>query len=165
MNPITHSESSMEKFGGKTEEDFEKFLKIHEKLDCSKHYYPNSKHRALTHTMFFVHEVIMVIFGSYIILSDNTKVSVKDICEQHILEDYAMKFIPTPSDFLDNLPVAPWMNNGIEDIKYIPPIIPPANKPKLDDWDNIFKTIPNPWKDRDHIGIPPWPNYPPTIVD
>ena len=30
------------------------------------------------------------------------KVSTKDICERHILEDYRMKFIPTPQDWLEN---------------------------------------------------------------
>ena len=39
-------------------------------------------------------------------------VSVKDICEQHILEDYRHKFIPTPQDFIEGMEFKEWMQNG-----------------------------------------------------
>lgn len=32
--------------------------------------------------------------------------------EQHVLEDYKMKFIPAASDFLTKIPFADWMQNG-----------------------------------------------------
>jgi hypothetical protein len=40
-------------------------------------------------------------------------VSVKDICEYHILEDYGKKFIPNVSDFLQEMEVKSWMANGL----------------------------------------------------
>jgi hypothetical protein len=115
-NPIIHSESSMKKFNGTTKEDFDKFLAIHEKMDCSKAWVSDNRHRVLTHTLFWVKEVMIPIFGSYIVLSNEKKISVKDICELHILEDYKMKFIPTPQDFIQGMDFKPWMQNGINGV-------------------------------------------------
>lgn len=112
MNPIVHTESSMKKFKGASGEDFDQFLKIHEKMDCSKAWISDNRHRTLTHTMFWIKEVMIPIFGSYIMISGGIKVSVKDICEQHILEDYRMKFIPTPQDFIQEMDFKKWMQNG-----------------------------------------------------
>lgn len=41
------------------------------------------------------------------------KVPVRYICEQHILEDFGGKYIPTASDYLEGLEWQDWMNNGI----------------------------------------------------
>jgi len=109
-NSIIHSKNSARKFGGK----FEDYLSIHEKSDCQKMYVPDNRGRVLTHTMFWIKEVMIPLFGSFIINSDNKEVSVKDICEQHILEDYGMKFIPTPQDFIQEMEFKTWMQNGIE---------------------------------------------------
>jgi hypothetical protein len=54
------------------------------------------------------------IFGYTITNSDGKVVSVKDICEQHVLEDYCMKFIPTAQDYLEHLEVQDWMHNGLK---------------------------------------------------
>ena len=107
-NPIIHSESSVKRWGGKVED----YLPLHEKMDCSKAWISDNRHRVLTHTMFWIKEVMVPLFGSYIILEDGSKVSVKDICERHILEDYKMKFIPTPQDFIQEMEFKKWMQNG-----------------------------------------------------
>jgi len=52
------------------------------------------------------------LIGSYITNSNGDKVSVKDICERHILEDYRMKFIPTLQDFIQEMEFKKWMQNG-----------------------------------------------------
>jgi hypothetical protein len=44
--------------------------------------------------------------------SDGKMVSVRDIAEQHVLEDYGMKFIPTAQDYIENMEFQDWMNNG-----------------------------------------------------
>ena len=108
MNPVIHSENSVRKFGGEIED----YLAIHQKMDCSKAMISDNRHRALTHTLWWVNEVMIPIFGSYITLKNGRKISVKDICELHILEDYAMKFIPTPQDFLQEMEFKDWMENG-----------------------------------------------------
>ena len=113
MNPILHADSSMKKFKGESKEDHDKFLSIHAKMDCSKAWISDNRHRCLTHTMFWVKEVMIPLFGDCIALSNGKVVSVKDICEQHILEDYRMKFIPTPQDFIQEMNYKKWMQNGI----------------------------------------------------
>lgn len=107
--PLIHAESSVKKWKGCTDD----YVAIHAKMDCSKKYFPDNRHRMLTHNMFFIFEVIIPIFGEYIVNSDGRSVSVKDICELHILEDYHMKYIPTPQDWLENLQLKSWMNNGL----------------------------------------------------
>jgi len=47
--------------------------------------------------------------------SDGKKVHVRDIAEQHILEDFRMRFIPSLADYLQNMSLKGWMNNGISE--------------------------------------------------
>ena len=111
-NPLKHSISSVKKWGGEIDD----YISIHKKLDCSKKYFPDNRHRILTHNMFFIFEVIIPLFGDYIENSNGRKVSTKDICERHILEDYRMKFIPTLQDWLENLNLVSWMQNGFGEL-------------------------------------------------
>lgn len=111
-NAWIHSKSSARKLGG-TPDDY---MMIHEKMDCSKAYIADNRHRALTHSMFWVKEVMIPIFGyTFKRKSDDVIVCTKDICEQHILEDFGMKFIPTAQDYLENMEFKDWMQNGISD--------------------------------------------------
>jgi hypothetical protein len=110
-NAHVHSVSSARKFGGVPED----YINIHMKMDCSKAYVADNRHRALTHTNFWIHEVMIPIFGYTIKNSNGKEVCVKDVCEQHILEDFAMKFIPTAQDYLENMEFKDWMQNGIKD--------------------------------------------------
>lgn len=110
-NAWIHSKSSARKFGGQPED----YLKIHMKMDCSKAYVSDNRHRVLTHTNFWIHEVMIPIFGYMIKNSDGRDVSVKDICEQHILEDFGMRFIPTAQDYIENMEFKNWMQNGMRD--------------------------------------------------
>jgi len=108
-NPLVHSKSSVRLWGGKVED----YLPLHNKMDISKKYFSDNRHRALTHNMFFIFEVMIPLFGEYIDNSDGKTVSVKDICEYHILEDYGKKFIPNVSDFLQEMEIKSWMANGL----------------------------------------------------
>jgi len=83
-------------------------------MDCSKAYVADNRHRALTHTNFWIHEVMIPIFGYVMKNSAGRDVSVKDVCEQHILEDFGMKFIPTAQDYLERMKFEDWMQNGIK---------------------------------------------------
>lgn len=107
--PRIHAESSVRRWGGTVED----YVDIHAKMDCSKKYFPDNRHRILTHNMFFIFEVIIPLYGEHITNSDGKQVDVKNICELHILEDYHMKYIPTPQDWLENLQLKPWMQNGL----------------------------------------------------
>jgi hypothetical protein len=54
--------------------------------------------------------------GVHILNSDNKKIHVRDIAEQHILEDFRGKFIPTINDYINNMSLKGWMNNALGDI-------------------------------------------------
>lgn len=106
--PHIHALNSSRKFKGKPED----YIHLHAKMDCSKGYMPDNRHRALTHNMFWILEVMVPLFGHTIINSDGLVVSVKDICEQHVLEDFRNKFIPTVQDYIQEMEFKDWMQNG-----------------------------------------------------
>lgn len=87
-------------------------MAIHNLLDSSKATIADSRHRALTHNSWFIGYVLEQVFGSTFTNSDNKIVSVRDVGERHVLEDYAKRFIPTPQDFLQDLPFQEWMLAG-----------------------------------------------------
>lgn len=101
--PIIHARSSAKKFGGKEED----YLPIHDFFDQTKSHFPTNAHRAILHSSFGIF-LIEKVFGHEIVNSDNKKVSVRDIGEQHILED--LGFIPTVADYLSNMEYKPWMH-------------------------------------------------------
>jgi hypothetical protein len=110
-NAWIHSKSSARRFGGEPED----YMPIHEKMDCSKAYFSSNVHRVLTHHMFWVMEVMIPIFGyMFKRKSDGKEICTKDVCEQHILEDFGMKYIPTAQDYLENIDFADWMQNGMK---------------------------------------------------
>lgn len=118
--PFIHARSSAKKFGGQPED----YIDIHKFMDSSKGAIADNRHRALTHNSWFISEVIeRVKFpnstkespgGRFytIINSDGKEVSVREIAEQHVLEDFGMKYIPTAQDYIENIEFKDWMNNG-----------------------------------------------------
>lgn len=107
--PYIHAQSSVKKWGGVPED----YLDIHELLDSTKAAFSDNRHRILTHNSWFSTTIVPKIFGHIRKNSDGRNYNPKDVAEQHILEDYHMKFIPTPQDWIEKLPYQPWMNNGI----------------------------------------------------
>lgn len=105
--PYIHAQSSARKFGGKPE-DYEA---IHEWFDQTKAFLPDQRHRALLHSSFGIFLCAQV-FGSSITNSTGKTISVRDIGEQHVLEDFGGRFIPTPQDYLQEIEYKPWMQNG-----------------------------------------------------
>lgn len=107
--PMIHAEQTARKRGGVPED----YLEIHDFMDSSKAVFSDNRHRALTHNSWFIF-VVERVFGHNIKNSGGMNVSVRDICEQHILEDFGGKYIPTASDYLEGMEFQPWMNNGTE---------------------------------------------------
>lgn len=112
--PIIHARSSARRFGGVAED----YIGIHDLMDSSKAAFPDNRHRTLTHNSWFFF-IVERIYGHEIELHDEDgnvltrKASTRDVCEQHVLEDYGGKFIPTPADYLEGMEYQPWMNNAI----------------------------------------------------
>jgi len=108
--PWIHALSSAKKFGGEPED----YLDIHSFMDSSKMVTSTNIHRALTHNSWFIGFVLPAIFGEvFVRQSDGKTVSTRDIGEQHVEEDFK-GFIPSASDFLDQIQMQPWMMNGKE---------------------------------------------------
>lgn len=107
--PWIHAKNSARKFGGKPED----YIDIHNLMDSSKGTIGDNRHRCLTHNSWFISAdgPLERIFGVIITNSDGKEVSVRDVGEQHILEDFGMRFIPTPQDYLQEMEIKNWMNN------------------------------------------------------
>lgn len=108
-NPLIHSKSSVKRWGGTVED----YLPIHELLDSPKATMNNNTSRMLTHNIWFCYHIIPKIFGYNITNSDGKSVDTVDIAMLHVSEDFRHKGIPTVQDYLENMVVQSWMNNGM----------------------------------------------------
>lgn len=108
--PIFHAISSVKKFGGKVED----YIAIHNLMDSSKGAIPDNRHRALTHNSWFLSVILEKIFGTHLTNSDGKVVAVREVGEQHVLEDFNGRFIPTAQDYIQEMEMKNWMNNGRE---------------------------------------------------
>lgn len=106
--PYIHALSSARRFGG-TPDDY---IDIHNLMDSSKSAIADNRHRALTHNAWFIGTILEKVFGVTRKNSGGKTYSVRDIGEQHVLEDYGMKFIPSAQDFLAEMDYRDWMQNG-----------------------------------------------------
>lgn len=106
--PYIHALSSARKFGGQPED----YLDIHNLMDSSKSAMADNRHRALTHNSWFIGSVLERVFGCTRTNSEGRVYSVRDIGEQHVLEDFGGKFIPSAQDYLAEIEFKDWMQNG-----------------------------------------------------
>ena len=106
--PYIHALSSQRRWGGEPED----YMPIHNLMDKSKGTIADSRHRALTHNAWFISEVLEQIFGITITNSAGRKVSVRDVGEQHVMEDFGNRFIPSAQDYLEGIPMKEWMIAG-----------------------------------------------------
>lgn len=102
MKPWIHAKNSAKKYGGKPEEYFE----IHQFMDSSKAHIADVRHRALFHHSFGIF-IAEKVFGTYITNSEKKIVQVRDIAEDHVIED--LGFIPTVADYINNMACQEWM--------------------------------------------------------
>ena len=106
--PYIHAVSSAKKFGGEPED----YIDIHAFMDSSKGAIGDNRHRSLTHTTWFIMTVLPRVFGETFTNSEGKTISTRDIGEQHVLEDFGGKFIPTAQDYLQEIEFKDWMLNG-----------------------------------------------------
>jgi len=111
MKPYLHGLVSVKKWGGKPED----YQAVHDFLDMSKSNHPDMRHRAILHNSLgpFIAEKV---FGVNITNSQGRLVSVRDICEQHIIDD--MGTIPTVSDYLNGMPFYDWLGGKTKTKKH-----------------------------------------------
>ena len=96
MNALMHSKISCQRLKGCIDD----YYPIHDFMDSTKELCSDARHRIL-HTHWGIKQIVLPIFGHTIVNSDGKEVNVKDMCERdHILVDYAYRFIPTLNDFV-----------------------------------------------------------------
>jgi hypothetical protein len=101
-HPYYHARSSARKWGG----DPADYQPIHDWFDATKAHLPDLRHRALRHHsegIFLAEQV----FGTTITNSSGRAIPVRQVGEQHVLEDLGR--IPTAADWLRELQLKPWM--------------------------------------------------------
>lgn len=121
MKPYHHSRISVKKFGG-SEKDYQQ---IHDWFDSTKAHIADMRHRMVLHNSFGIF-LCEQVFGTmeqksdgtwvrmpYIINSDGNKVQVRDIAEQHVLDD--LGHIPSLDKCFSGMEMANWM--GLSSIK------------------------------------------------
>lgn len=105
MKPLQHAKNSARKWGGKPED----YIDVHNFFDSTKSAMPDMRHRSILHSSFGIF-LVEKVFGVYITNSEGKKVCVRDIGEDHVIED--LGFIPTMERWLKNLPIETWMLGG-----------------------------------------------------
>ena len=103
MKPHHHARLSVKAHGGADAD----YMAIHEFLDHSKSSVADVRHRAMLHSAWGIY-VASQVFGDLITNSDGKTVSVRDIAEEHVLQD--LGFIPTMQDWLKDMPIQGWMS-------------------------------------------------------
>lgn len=101
-NSLYHAKSSANKWGG----TWEDYIEIHQWLDASKEMFGDVRHRALRHHTQGCFEA-QEKFGVAITVGKR-EVPVRDIVEQHIVED--LGFLPTLGWWLDQMQIHPAMS-------------------------------------------------------
>lgn len=105
MKPLYHARASVRRYGGQLE-DYEE---IHNFIDSSKMCLGDMRHRALFHSTLGCF-LVEKIYGLSLMNSDGKEISTRQIAEDHVKED--LGFLPTPEQWLKNLPLEPWMLGG-----------------------------------------------------
>lgn len=112
MKPLSHARISARKFGGRPDE----YLKIHNWIDQTKAHVPDARHRLILHNSFGIY-LCEQQFGVYITLENGRDVSVRDVAEQHVLDD--LGFIPTLVEILDKAQLPASIKSGRKLTNYI----------------------------------------------
>ena len=110
MKPFLHARASARKYGGKPED----YIKIHEEFDSSKIAHASMKNRCIFHSAFGCY-LIARIYGDFIINSDGHQVSVRDIAEDHIIQD--LGFIPSLDGWLKHMEMKTWMGGPVPSVR------------------------------------------------
>lgn len=105
MKPHIHAKNSVKKYGGKPED----YMPIHDAIDSSKSSHASVKHRAALHSAFGIY-LIERIFGATFVNSDGKTVSVRDVAEDHVIEDLGK--IPSLDEWLGEMVQKDWMTGA-----------------------------------------------------
>ncbi len=100
MKPYTHAKTSARKFGGVPAD----YQRIHDWFDQTKMCLPDMRHRAVLHNAFGIY-LCEQVFGTTMTNSAGSVVSVREVGEQHVLDDLGT--IPTLERCFEGMPLSP----------------------------------------------------------
>ncbi len=98
VKPHLHAKSSVKKWGGTIHD----YLDIHEFIDSSKAHVADMRHRVLLHSSFGIY-IAQRVFGEVRHNSEGRMYAVRDIAEDHVLEDLGT--IPSVERWLANFAI------------------------------------------------------------
>ena len=108
-HPLVHAERSARKWGGAPAD----YLAVHQWFDATKAHVPDNRHRMILHNSFGI-SLAEQVFGLALLNSAGKRVFVREIGQQHVLEDLA--WLPTLTDCLQELPLRAWMTGARRDL-------------------------------------------------
>ena len=112
MKPFKHARISAKKFGGSPDD----YIDIHEFIDTTKSAFADMRHRAILHNSMGPY-ICARVFGEQRYNSDGRIYDVRDVAEQHILDDLGV--IPTLDAWLKNMRLQPWMGGNKPKVQYL----------------------------------------------
>ena len=112
MKPLIHCKSSVRRWGGTVDD----YMKFHEWFDQTKAHVADMRHRAILHNAFGIY-LLQQQFGHYFTNADGAQVSVRDVGEQHVLEDLGT--IPSLDKCFQAFPFQPWLGGPVRRRKTI----------------------------------------------
>lgn len=112
MKPLIHCRSSVNKWGGKIED----YMEIHEFFDQCKAHVADVRHRAILHNAWGIY-LCQRVFGHYFVNSDGKQISIRDIGEQHVLEDLGT--IPSLDKCFEDFEIPKWLGGPVRNKKTI----------------------------------------------
>jgi hypothetical protein len=113
VKPLIHARNSARKWGGEPAD----YQAVHDWFDQTKAHLPDMRHRAVLHNAWGIYLAEQV-FGVSITNSEGREVCVRDIGEQHVLEDLGT--IPTLAECLAGLPYSPVLGAEMRRTRTIP---------------------------------------------
>ena len=85
-------------------------------MDHTKQNLPDVRHRMLLHNSWGIY-LAEKVFGTFLLNSNGAEVSVRDVAEQHVMDD--LGFIPTLERCFKGLPLDKWMGGPSKKKKFI----------------------------------------------
>lgn len=113
IKPFIHAKTSARRFGGRPED----YQAIHDFFDQTKEHVADMRHRSILHNSWGIY-MCEKYFGINITNSDGNLVSVRDVGEQHVLDDLGR--IPSLSECLEGMPVSDLLGARERKIRIIP---------------------------------------------
>lgn len=114
MKPRLHAQISAKKYGGKPED----YQHLHDFFDQTKEHIADVRHRAVLHNAWGIF-LLEKMYGIHFTNSEGKEVSVRDVGEQHVLDDLGR--IPSLDECLKELPHADWFGGPVKSKKVLTP--------------------------------------------